>query len=40
MTTADKVWRLSIWGLAGVGSYFAALALQGIGPRHFRGYHS
>jgi putative peptidoglycan lipid II flippase len=40
MTTADKVWRLSLWGLAGVGSYFAALALQGIGPRHFRGYHS
>lgn len=34
--TWDKVWRLLIWVLAGVGSYFAALALLGIGPRHFR----
>ncbi|PLX60087.1 murein biosynthesis integral membrane protein MurJ [Sedimenticola selenatireducens] len=34
--TWDKVWRLLLWVLAGVGSYFAALALLGIGPRHFR----
>ncbi|WP_260293303.1 murein biosynthesis integral membrane protein MurJ [Sedimenticola hydrogenitrophicus] len=40
MTAADKVWRLSLWVLAGVGSYFAVLALQGIGPRHFRAHRS
>lgn len=34
--TWDKVWRLLLWVLAGVGSYFVALALLGIGPRHFR----
>lgn len=34
--TWDKVWRLLLWVLAGVGGYFAALALLGIGPRHFR----
>jgi len=34
--TWDKVWRLLLWVLAGVVSYFAALALLGIGPRHFR----
>lgn len=36
MGSTDKVWRLLLWVLAGVGSYFAALALLGIGPRHFR----
>lgn len=36
MATGDKVWRLLIWVLAGAGSYFSALALLGIGPRHFR----
>ncbi len=36
MATGDKVWRLLIWVLAGAASYFAVLALLGIGPRHFR----
>ncbi|AKH22298.1 membrane protein [Sedimenticola thiotaurini] len=36
MATVDKVWRLLIWVLAGAASYFAVLALLGIGPRHFR----
>ncbi len=34
--TWDKVGRLLVWVLAGIGSYFAVLALLGIGPRHFR----
>lgn len=40
MATADKVWRLLTWVLAGIGSYFAVLVLLGIGPRHFRGHLS
>ncbi|WP_428609568.1 murein biosynthesis integral membrane protein MurJ [Sedimenticola sp.] len=39
-STWDKVWRLLVWVMAGIGSYFAVLALLGIGPRHFRRHAS
>lgn len=36
MATADKVGRLLIWVIAGIGSYFGVLTVLGIRPRHFR----